>query len=324
MSAQQTRDPEEALASNFAADKSGGRLEVWGIFAHGVLVAFLAGLLYLGVKPGGPGPVFVYLEGRLALGLLALFVIAAGLITSLLRRPFLQRGRLRSFLFVVVVFGLVNMQFPYPTPHAGHPSSTRFRLPVSEEWTVFWGGEDSDANRLASFLPDRRYGLDLVLLEDGKLFRGDGGQPSDWFSFGKEVLAPADGVVARVHTGEPDQTPRQADRSRSPEGNFIVLKTAENEYCFLMHLQADSIRVQVGDDVLAGQSLARVGSSGFSALTPMPHLAVHLQDTAEPRGEAIPWRFSDYLADGQLVERGLPTGGLARDGRPIGTRVRSK
>lgn len=321
MNARQTNDPEEALASNFAGAKSGGRLEVWALLAHAVFVMFLAGLFYLGSKPGGAGPIFVFMQGRIYLGLFALLLVGVGGVTSLLRRPVLQRGRLRSFILVVVVFGIVNLQFPYPTPHEGHPSATCFELPVAEEWTVFWGGEDSEANRLSSFLPDRRYGLDLVLLEEGSLFVGDGTSLEDWYCFGKDVLAPANGVVVRIRADQPDQLPRNADRGLPADGNLVVLETGEGEFCFLAHLKSGSLLVQVGDEVLAGQKIAEVGSSGFSSLTPMPHLALHLQDTSESLGEAIPWRFCGYLANGQRVERGLPRGGLTKEGRPRGQRV---
>jgi len=323
MSAKQTRDPEAALESTFAKDKSGKGLEVWGILAHAVFAAFLIGLLYLGARPGGPTPVFVFLEGRFLLALIAMLVIAIGVGTSVLRRPFLQRGRLRSFIFVVVVFGLVNMQFPYPSPHEGHPSLTLFELPVQEEWTVFWGGEDSESNRLATFLPDRRFGMDLVLVEDGKCFDGDGAELEDWYCFGKAVLAPANGVVRRVRSDSPDQLPRNYDRTEDGpvEGNVIVIETGEDEYCFLAHLKQESLLVGVGDTVVAGQPIAEVGSSGFSAFTPMPHLALHLQDTPNPRGEAIPWRFTGYFVGTTSVGKGLPQGGVAKDGSPRGERV---
>lgn len=321
MNARQTNDPEEALASNFAAAKTGGGLEVWAILAHAVFATFLAGLFYLASKPGGAGPIFVFMQGRLYLGLIALLLVGIGGFTSLLRRPVLQRGRLRSFIFVVVVFGIVNLQFPYPTPHEGHPSATCFELPVAEEWTVFWGGEDSEANRLASFLPDRRYGLDLVLEEGGALFASEGTSLEDWYGFGKDVLAPAKGVVVRVRADQPDQLPRDADRSLPAAGNLVVLETREGEFCFLTHLKAGSLLVQLGDEVAAGQKIAEVGSSGFSPFTPMPHLALHLQDTPEPLGEAIPWRFCGYRVSGDSVERGVPTGGLTKEGQPRGQRV---
>ena len=322
MSAKGTRDPEEALASNFPETSAKKRMEVWCLLAHAVLAVFLGGLIYLASKPGGPRQVFVFLEGRFLLALVALFVLFLGGITCTLRRPFLQRGRLRSFVFLVVVIGLVNWQFPYPSPHAGHPSATFFRLPVKEEWTVFWGGEDSDSNRLASFLPDRRFGMDLVLAQDGELFSGSGDQLEDWYCFGKDVLAPAGGKVVRIRNDAPDVLPRNADRRGRPEGNLIVIETAEGEFCFLTHLKQGSVRGQVGLYVGIGQKIGEVGSSGFSAFSPIPHLALHLQDTPEPRGEAIPWRFYDYTSDGVRVNRGLPEGGVDKEGRPVGERVR--
>ena len=321
MSPEPTRDPEAALSSNFEATSPSTGLELWVHVAHVVFLAFIGGIFYLGARPGGEGPLFVYMEGRLLLGLVALLLLVVGLAISALRRPFKRRGRIRAFLLLVTVVGLVNMPFPYPSSYEKRPSKTCFELPVEGEWVVFWGGEDPDDNRLASMLPDRRWGLDLVLQRDGRLFDGAGDAPEDWYAFGQPVLAPAAGRIVRIVDDVPDGDPRRPSPGEEPAGNRIVLETAENEFCHLTHLRQGSIRLPVGARVEAGQPLAEVGTSGFSPFTPMPHLALHLQDTSEGRGEAIPWRFCDYLVSGQPVSRGLPKGGLTEDGRPRGQRI---
>ena len=51
----------------------------------------------------------------------------------------------------------------------------------------------------------------------------------------------------------------------------------------------------------------RVGNSGKST---EPHVHVHLQTTMRgDLAEGIPLYFHDYLLDGQVVDRGIPTGG---------------
>ena len=321
MSVRRTRDPEVALASNFEESPKRARLELWALGAHFVLAVFLGGIFFLGMRPGGEAPIAVYVKGRLFLALAALLLLSFGLVQSLLRRPFLQSGRLRSFLFLVAVFGLVNMPVPYPSSHEEHPSTVCFRLPVEGEWTVFWGGEETDENRLASFLPDRRWGLDLLYMEDRAMFRGAGDAKEDWFVFGQPVFAPAVGRVVGIVDGELDGDPRRPTAGASLDGNLVVLETGENEFCFLTHLRQGSIRVQEGEEVVAGQLLAEVGTSGFSAFTPVPHLALHLQDRSIGVGEAIPWHFCDYQANGQLVARGLPRGGVSEKGHPVGQRI---
>ena len=62
-----------------------------------------------------------------------------------------------------------------------------------------------------------------------------------------------------------------------------------------------------GDKVRAGDPIGRCGNSGHSNL---PHLHYHLQTT--PRwldGEGLPAQFSNYYANGKIIERGEPIQG---------------
>jgi hypothetical protein len=284
-------------------------------------VLFALALAYLGLRPGGVGPLVVYMEGRLALALCALAVLAWGAVVSLRRRPLLRPGRARALFALALVIGVANYPFPYPSSHEHLPSAVRFRLPVDGEWVVVWGGERKADNRLAAFLPDRRWGMHLVVERDGATWAGDPDDPAAYPAFGREVLAPAAGRVVVVQDGEPDHSPRR--REGSALGNHVVLEIAPGEYCFLAHLQQGSIRVAVGDEPALGQPLARVGSSGRMVLTPQPHVAIHLQDTSVPlRGEGIPWAFSGYESGGRRVGRGLPCGGVGAGGELLGERVR--
>lgn len=296
--------------------------EAWTRVALAVFVLFAAGVFYLGLRPGGYGPVWVYVAGRSWIALLALAVLVYGVIRSFRRRPFLQPARVRAFFALTVVVGVANYPLPYPSSHEGHPSSVRFELPVEGEWTVIWGGEEKHANRLAMFYADRRFGLQLVRTVDGARYAGEGARLEEHYAFDQPVLAPAAGRIARVHDGEPDLPPGVRFEGGEPFGNHLVIEVAEGEFVFLTHLRQGSIEVAEGAVVETGAPLARVGASGFAPLTPGPHVAVHLQDTPVPhRGEAVPWRFSRYVADGAFVELGLPRGGVARDGRLIGERV---
>lgn len=313
--------PGDARAE-LARRASVGSGELWTHAAYALLALFALALIHLGLRPGGRVPIWIYREGRLWLGLAGLLVLLAGLLQSLRRPPFLRAGRLRAFAAATLVVGVANYPFPYPTPYEGKPSLVRFELPVEGEWTVLWGGEDPATNRYASFFHDRRYALALVRVEGGSRRRGASEQPSDWLAYDQPVLAPAAGRVVRVHDGEPDRVP--ADWSGGePLGNHVVLEVGPGQYLFLCHLRQGSIAVAPGQEVLAGEVIGRVGSSGRSPVAPEPHLELHLQDRPEPhRGEAIPWRFRAYRADGSEVELGVPRGGLDAGGRATGQRVR--
>ena len=298
------------------------RPELWAVLAYVTSVLFLALLVYLGLRPGGEGPVIAYGAGRQLIGLLAILDLFIGVAWSLLRRPVLQRRRALPFLLLVGVIGVIAFPIPYPSSHEGHESAVCFRLPFEGEWTVFWGGETKEESLLAGYFPDRRWGLDFVVSDAGLSHRGEGFEASDYLCFGREVLAPADGKVVRAQDGAPDARPGTYDSRVEACGNYVVIQVAEREFVFLCHLGRGSIAVKPGQAVRAGEPIGRVGTSGFSTVTPEPHLAIHLQDTPEPgRGEAVPWSFCDYVAAGIRVERGLPRGGIGPGGRLRGERV---
>ena len=174
-------------------------------------------------------------------------------------------------------------------------------------------------NRLARNSHDQRWGLHLVKVVDGRRHQPERPTaPSDYYAYGEPVLAPAAGEVVQVRDGLPDTAPGELPRDVPGFGNLVVLKVREAEYVFLPHLRAGSILVAEGEAVAAGQELAAVGFSGFSPVTPEPHVALHLQDTPdELMGEAVPWFFA-YESAGKTVERGVPKGGMAPDGRLLG------
>ena len=286
--------------------------EVWALLSYVIGALFVGLLVYLGLRPGGSGPVFAWGAGRDLLQLGALAMLGTGAIWSFLHRPFFRPGRRLPFLILVLVIGVGAYPFPYPSSHEGHPSSTCFRLPFEGEWTVFWGGETKEDNLLVAYTADRRFGLDFVVArESGSCF-------------GKEVLAPADGLVVaavdRFVDGAMDRVTPDVD----PSGNRVVIQVGEGEFAFLCHLQKGSILVREGQQVKAGDPIGKVGSSGWSRMTPEPHLAIHLQDTAVAgKGEAIPWQFCDYTADGVRVEKGVPRGGIGPGGTLRGQRIAS-
>lgn len=314
-------DPIEAFAQATGRRRR-GRPEVWAWVAFTLLAVEVALVLYLGLRPGGAGPVLAYSYGPPLLGVVAVATAFFGLLWSVLHRPLFRRRRLPAFLCLTVVIGTANYPFPYPSSHEGRPSQVEFRLPVEGEWTVYWGGESKNTNRLAGFVPERRWGLDLVVVRDGRSHEGDGLALEDYYCYDREVLSPAAGRVVDVHSGQRDTQPGMVERGLEAYGNYVVIEVAPDEFLFLAHLKPGSIEVHEDELVEQGQRIGRVGNSGYSPLTPEPHLALHLQDTPVPRhGEPIPWTFHHYLADDLTVAQGLPRGGIGREGAFYGQRV---
>ena len=123
------------------------------------------------------------------------------------------------------------------------------------------------------------FAIDWVRLEGNRLFTGDGTRNEDYFGFGAEVLAVADGTVAFVRDGLPEDTPNEPPTTVHQPldygGNEVVLEIAPGVYAFYAHLQPGSIRVQIGETVTTGQVLGLLGNTGNSTA---PHLHFQLAD----------------------------------------------
>ncbi|MGH4018250.1 MAG: M23 family metallopeptidase [Pseudonocardiaceae bacterium] len=202
----------------------------------------------------------------------------------------------------------------------------RVRLPVSGRWVAV----NSPANRVPSHglhAYGQTYALDLVH-EPGDPPRPSFGsghgfrRPAEFPAFGQPVLAPADGVVVRVHDRQRDHRSRNswpglvwllvegsARELLGPSrllGNHVVLDLGAGVYAALAHLRRGSVRVAVGDAVRAGERLAGCGNSGNST---EPHLHVQLMD--HPRvlvAAGLPVTFETYEVDGRRCT-GVPANG---------------
>jgi len=322
--AQQTAEPvrgDERLVA--ALQEEPGRTEIWVRLAELTFIGLVVLVFYLGLRPGGVGPVLAFQGGQVGLGIAALLLLITGAVQSFRRPPLRRKGRIRALIALVLVIGIGSTPFPYPSSREFEPSAVRFELPVEGAWRVYWGGSRREDNRYSGWFADRRWGMALVKEADRRTHSGTGAELSDYYAYGEAVLAPAAGRVVSAVDGEPDRPPGARGSADEPFGNQLVILVAEGEYLFLAHLLAGSLEVEVGDVVVPGQVLARVGHSGLSTVVAEPHLALHLQTTPDAgRGEAIPWKFHDYEANGRPVEAGLPRGGVATDGRLTGEEVR--
>ena len=152
---------------------------------------------------------------------------------------------------------------------------TKLGLPFRGEWLIFWGGDTPEQNQHQN-APNQRFAFDIIKLnEEGISHRGRGTRNEDYYAFGQEIIAPADGVVTDVVNGVRDNTPGVRNEMFVP-GNTVVIKHADGEHSLFAHLKLDSVRVKVGDRVTHGQVIALCGNSGNSS---EPHLHYQLQKT---------------------------------------------
>lgn len=186
------------------------------------------------------------------------------------------------------------------TPAADHQTNATYTLPIKGEWFVYNGGIQPDTSHSWTVIT-QRYAYDFVQVNDQmERHTGKGTTLTDYFCYGADIIAAANGTVVHITDGVRDAPfvgYGLADfLARSFIGNHIVIKHAEGEYGLYAHLIKGSIPVQVGDTVIRGQHIGRCGHSGHSS---EPHLHFHLQDAPNFFFAAgLPLKFSQLTVNG--------------------------
>lgn len=254
---------------------------------------------------------------RLRLPLLVLFflLIVLGLLIDL-PAPWRWLTWLVIALWVVCSFVIGRVR--------GEP--VRVRFPVTGRWRAL----NSPASRVPSHgmhTLGQTYAIDLVHEPTDRsrpTFGSDAGfrRPGEFPAFGQPILAPADGVVVRAKDGARDHRARNSllgvlyllvegvFREISGVGrvlgNHVVLDIGDGAHATLAHLRRGSLRVAVGERVVAAQQLAECGNSGNST---EPHIHVQLMDISRPGFAAgLPVTFGEFEVDGSR-QAGVPRNG---------------
>ncbi len=188
-----------------------------------------------------------------------------------------ERGVLDIKLVLDSQDKIIGLWFLPHTPDIPVPEKhkSKLSLPFKGKWLVFWGGDTEELNQHHG-VPNQNFAFDLLGVdENGQTHKGDGKTNEDYFAFGREVVAPADGVVTDVINGVRDNKPGSMN-PYSALGNAVFIQHRENEVSVLAHFKLDSIKVKVGDSVKKGQVIGLCGNSGNSS---EPHIHYHLQNT---------------------------------------------
>lgn len=183
----------------------------------------------------------------------------------------------------------------YLKPYTIYPQSnetltqTAFIMPITEEWFVFWGGKNEFLNYHYVY-ETQRYAYDLVIMTGEQTYRDNGMHNDNYYAFGKEVVAPANGKVVKVVDGIKDNTPGDMNETQ-PAGNYIVIRHSADEYSLLAHFKQNSIRIKEGEDVQQGQVIGLCGNSGNSS---EPHIHFQVMDSPNLHNcKSICIRFTD-------------------------------
>lgn len=129
-----------------------------------------------------------------------------------------------------------------------------------------------------------RFAVDWIKLDAaGRMATGDKKRADQFYAYGQEVLAVADGVIVAVRNDVP-QPVMIADIPRvsigDATGNYVVLDIGGGRYAFYEHL-LPGVPVELGNRVKRGQVIGRVGITGQGS---EPHLHFHVADTRSPLG----------------------------------------
>lgn len=149
---------------------------------------------------------------------------------------------------------------------------------------------------------------------DGRSHRAGGSRFVDYYAYDQDVLAAASGRVVRAVNNRPEPTDLLARSSETFEayakrtatygrsllaggidaisGNHVMIDHGNGEYSLYAHLRPASVRVTVGQEVKAGDPLAKLGGSGNALVE--PHLHFHVCDRPNPLTCAgIPVEFTN-------------------------------
>jgi urea transporter len=170
----------------------------------------------------------------------------------------------------------------------------RIKLPFFGEWYVSQG-HNGDITHKGEWAE----AWDFVIYDsDSVQFKGTGNNLKDYYCFGQNVLAPADGSVVVVEDEIADNNIGEVNTIKN-WGNTIIIKHSDSLYSKLSHLQKGSVRVRTGESVQSGQVIGKVGNSGRS---PFPHLHFQLQATPSIGSKTIRYPLFAYLENGSEIK----------------------
>jgi hypothetical protein len=132
------------------------------------------------------------------------------------------------------------------------------------QFYVSAGGANASVNQHGD------YALDIVKLNALGLSAA-GFVPQDlekYPAFGADVVAPCAGEVISAESTRPNRRPLDPNGEDRTGGNHVVI-FCDGHSVQLAHMQAGTVAVGVGDEVVVGQLLGKVGNSGN---TMQPHL----------------------------------------------------
>jgi murein DD-endopeptidase MepM/ murein hydrolase activator NlpD len=217
-------------------------------------------------------------------------------------------------------------EFTRSIPIKSEFAQNNYIFPLRGVWYVGYGASFHTGHRWA--IPEE-FALDIAKVgESGLSHKGDGTRFDDYYAYGADVLAAANGRVTSIANDQqedpsamqrPNETQeayfarlqkeqgeRLAKGLTAITGNYVMIDHGKNEYSLYAHLQPGSVGIRVGDQVKAGDVIGKLGSSGNST---EPHLHFHVCDKPDPLMCAgIPVNFSNITIQWADLPRPIQSG----------------
>lgn len=202
-----------------------------------------------------------------------------------------------------------TMELPLVT--VGSPQPLVIAPPLrGGDWLAANGPSNTSVHRRALLVVNgtphiaQRFAIDWIKIgPGGRIAHDDRSRNENWFGYGEEVLAVADGTVVATKDGIPENVPMSDTRAvpitlDTIVGNVVVVDIGNGRYATFAHLIPKSLRVSVGAKVRRGQVLGRLGNSGNSDA---PHLHFHITDGPSAMGsEGVPYIFESVQDRGTV------------------------
>jgi hypothetical protein len=183
-----------------------------------------------------------------------------------------------------------------------------FILPIKNKLLVYDGHDFYSHHRRFDyeFVPIKqmgftgnfmRYAYDFAVLNsEGKQHINKGENNTDWFGFGTEILAVADGEIVAIETNQKDDKtfdiPALKNNPLALYGNYVVIKHSEDVYSLYGHLKnQSSTAFKVGDKIKKGQQIGAMGTSGSAFF---PHLHFEIRNSIGHDADGLPSYFNNY------------------------------
>lgn len=241
-----------------------GRWDWFSIYLRYVPVLLFAATAIIGYRRIRERPLFVGLKGKqwLGTGLAALETLVA---------------------VAIVVLSVVGQFYP--------EEPVRLSFPLQDGTYYVGQGGNSVVVNYHHPVEAQAFAADVTELDDLGV-RAGGFYPQDreqYAIFGEPVYSPCDGTVTSSVDSLPGADPPQRDAD-NPAGNHVMI-ACKGVSVLLAHFQRDSVTVEEGQTVTAGEQVGRVGNSGN---TTEPHLHIHAvrgRPDGVLEGDGVPMLF---------------------------------